>query len=80
MQVALRVTQPTNYRALESPGENHKRLMAQLAQSQNRDAFKALFVFFGPRLKAMMIKSGADHATADDLVQKVMMTVWRKCA
>lgn len=80
MQVALRVTQPTNYRALESPGENHKRLMAQLAQSQNRDAFKALFVFFGPRLKAMMIKSGADHATADDLVQEVMMTVWRKCA
>ena len=80
MQVALRVTQPTNYGALESLGESHKRLMEQVVQTQDRDAFKALFVFFSPRLKAMMIKSGADHATADDLVQEVMMTVWRKCA
>jgi RNA polymerase sigma-70 factor (ECF subfamily) len=79
MQVALQVKQPPEYLTLQTPGDDHKRLMEKVAQSQDRGAFKALFLYFGPRLKAMMMKSGADHATADDLVQDVMMRVWRKC-
>jgi RNA polymerase sigma-70 factor (ECF subfamily) len=78
MQAALRVIQPPEYPSSQSPGENHKRLLARIAHSQDRESFKELFIYFGPRLKAVMMKSGANHATADDLVQDVMLTVWRK--
>jgi len=52
--------------------------MSRIVETRDRDAFRSLFVHFGPRLKAFMVKSGADHALADDLVQDVMMAVWRK--
>lgn len=58
--------------------ETHKALMARIAQHRDRDAFRRLFEHFGPRIKAVMMKSGADGALAEDLVQDVMMTVWRK--
>jgi len=58
--------------------EDHRALMSRIVETRDRDAFRSLFVYFGPRLKAFMVKSGADHALADDLVQDVMMAVWRK--
>ena len=33
---------------------------------------------YGPRVKSWLVKSGSDSALADDLMQDVMMTVWRK--
>jgi len=60
------------------PGDHLKELMARLADDHDRDAFRGLFEHFGPRIKAFMMKSGADGAFAEDLVQDVMMTVWRK--
>ncbi|PTW54334.1 RNA polymerase sigma-70 factor (ECF subfamily) [Breoghania corrubedonensis] len=53
-------------------------LIAQVALRQDRDAFKSLFQYFGPRVKSVMLRAGADHEFAEDLVQEVMMTVWRK--
>ena len=61
-----------------NPGDEHRRLMALVASRRDREAFRALYVHFGPRVKALMIRGGAGHAEADDLVQDVMMTVWRK--
>mgnify|MGYP001951274000 FL=1 len=58
--------------------ETHKALMARVAATRDRAAFRALFDHFGPRIKAIMMKSGADSALAEDIVQDVMMTVWRK--
>lgn len=58
--------------------EEHKFLMRQLAKTRERKFFQELFVYFAPRVKALMMKSGADSAEAEDLVQDVMMTVWRK--
>lgn len=58
--------------------DEHRALIARIVSHRDRDAFKALFDYFGPRVKSLMIKSGADHALADDLVQDVMMTLWRK--
>jgi RNA polymerase sigma-70 factor (ECF subfamily) len=52
--------------------------MAKVATDRDRAAFSELFDYFGPRIKALMLKAGADHALAEDLVQDVMMTVWRK--
>lgn len=53
-------------------------LMSDIASNRDRDAFKALFMHFGPRIKALMLKSGARPEQAEDIVQIVMMTVWRK--
>lgn len=55
-------------------------LIADVASYQDRGAFESLFVRFGPRIKGMMLNSGASADVAEDLVQDVMMTVWRKAS
>ena len=68
-----------NFANNQPDGPNaHRALMARIAATRDRKAFRSLFEFFGPRVKSLMMKAGADHAFADDLVQDVMMTVWRK--
>lgn len=78
MRAALRVTDLPEKTAMIAPTDEHRALIARVASDRDRDAFAALFNHFGPRIKAMMIKGGADHAVAEDMVQDVMMTVWRK--
>ena len=45
---------------------------------QDRAAFAALFQHFAPRIKAYLMKSGADAAMAEECAQDVMTTLWRK--
>ncbi|QDL93625.1 sigma-70 family RNA polymerase sigma factor [Paroceanicella profunda] len=56
----------------------HRVLLERVARHRDRAAFALLFAHFGPRIKALMVRAGADHAQADDLAQDVMLTVWRK--
>ena len=51
-----------------------------IAVSQDADAFARLFAHFAPRVKAFLMKSGADEAMAEECAQDVMATVWRKAA
>lgn len=53
-----------------------------LAVRDNRDriAFGALFDHFAPRLKGFIIRSGASSHQAEEIVQDVMLTIWRKAA
>ncbi len=53
-------------------------LMTAVAERRDRQAFVRLFETFGPRVKAYLIRQGADTASAEDLVQDVMLTVWRR--
>ena len=53
-------------------------LMERVARHRDREAFQRLFLHFGPRIKAVMIRSGTDSDTAEDLAQEVMLTLWRK--
>jgi RNA polymerase sigma-70 factor (ECF subfamily) len=78
MRLAIALTYPIDDDPLKRLADEHKSLIARVAASRDREAFRALFVHFGPRVKALMLKAGADHALAEDLVQDVMMTVWRK--
>ena len=78
MQSALSVTETPIEAPPQRLVDEHRALMARIAVDRDRHAFEALFTYYGPRLKAMLLKSGADHALAEDLVQDVMMTVWRK--
>ena len=51
-----------------------------MAEKSDKRAFGTLFEFFGPRLKSYLKRMGADDAQAEEIVQDVMLTVWRKAA
>lgn len=52
----------------------------KVATAQDATAFAALFDHFAPRVKAFLLKSGADHSVAEECAQDVMVTVWNKAA
>lgn len=47
---------------------------------RDRTAFARLFNFYGPRIRAMLARSGCTGAAADDIVQDAMLKVWHKAA
>jgi len=49
-----------------------------IAANRDRDRFAELFLHFGPRLKSFFLRLGVAPGQAEDLVQEVMLTVWRK--
>jgi RNA polymerase sigma factor (sigma-70 family) len=53
-------------------------LIEHVARERDRTAFGRLFDHFAPRVKSYMRRLGADDATAEDLVQEVMLTVWHR--
>ncbi|MGV8856132.1 MAG: sigma-70 family RNA polymerase sigma factor [Devosia sp.] len=55
-------------------------LLLRVAQSRDKSALALLFSHFGPRIKSMMLKLGANDALAEDLVQETFVSVWRKAA
>jgi RNA polymerase sigma-70 factor (ECF subfamily) len=55
-------------------------LVAQVAVSQDRDAFAALFDHYAPRLAAYLQRLGSEPALAEEIVQDTMATLWRKAA
>lgn len=58
--------------------DRFSRLIAKVAQDRDRQAFEDLFDHFAPRLKAYLMRLGSDAATAEELAQEVMITLWRK--
>jgi RNA polymerase sigma factor (sigma-70 family) len=45
---------------------------------RDQRAFAQLFAYFAPRVKAFLMKSGADEALAEECAQDVMATLWHK--
>lgn len=54
--------------------------VAAVAQQRDQEAFARLFDHFGPRLNGYLMRSGSDPAMAEEVVQDVMTTLWRKAA
>lgn len=54
--------------------------MLAVRDDRDRDAFAALFDHFAPRLKGFIMRTGTGAAQAEEIVQEVMLTVWRKAA
>jgi RNA polymerase sigma-70 factor (ECF subfamily) len=52
--------------------------MLAVRDKRDRGAFAALFDDFAPRLKGFMMRTGAGSDQAEEIVQEVMLTVWRK--
>lgn len=65
--------------SMESPDRDHlAELMEKIAAARDKAAFAALYRHFAPRVKAYLLRQGADAAQAEELSQEVMLTVWRK--
>lgn len=55
-------------------------LIEAIAVRQDRSAFAGLFRFYAPRLKAFIMRGGADSETAQEVAQEALIMVWRKAA
>ena len=53
-------------------------LMRAIAHKRDRNAFAIVFNSYGPKLKAFLMNGGLDRATAEELVQEIMLTVWQR--
>jgi RNA polymerase sigma-70 factor (ECF subfamily) len=53
-------------------------LVFRVRDHQDKAAFAALFRHFAPRVKAFLMKSGADATLAEECAQDVMATLWQK--
>lgn len=54
------------------------KLMIAVRDHRDKDAFARLFDHFAPRLKGFAIRSGVPGGQAEDIVQDVMLAVWKK--
>jgi RNA polymerase sigma-70 factor (ECF subfamily) len=60
------------------PTQDPAALLVRVASERDRAALSTLFGIYGPRVKSMLLKQGADNAMAEDLVQETFVSVWRK--
>jgi len=52
--------------------------MSLIRDHKDQSAFAELFAYFAPRVKAFLMRSGADATLAEECTQEVMATLWHK--
>lgn len=52
--------------------------MIAVRDNRDRAAFAALFDYFAPRLKGFIMRSGVSAHQAEEIVQDVMLAIWRR--
>ncbi|MCX7888820.1 MAG: sigma-70 family RNA polymerase sigma factor [Rhodobacteraceae bacterium] len=52
--------------------------MLRVREARDTAAFEAIFRHYAPRVKAFLMKSGAEPGLAEECMQDVMATVWTK--
>jgi len=58
-------------------GQSTNELLEAVAR-QDRSAFVALFHHFAPRVKSYLMRNGLHEGAAEDVMQEVMLTIWRR--
>lgn len=53
-------------------------LVVAVGSRRDRAAFAGLFAHFAPRLKAYLMRGGCEATAAEEVVQEVMVTLWRR--
>jgi len=53
-------------------------LLRSISEDRDESAFVDLFDHFAPRLKGFFMRSGAQDAMAEEMMQETMLLVWRK--
>ncbi|QFT91390.1 ECF RNA polymerase sigma factor RpoE [Roseovarius sp. THAF9] len=62
----------------EEHTQDWAQVIARIRDKRDRAAFQRLFSHFAPRVKAFLMKSGADASLAEECAQEVMATLWQK--
>ncbi len=72
--------QEKTYKVLKPAAKDQEltTLINLIATRKDKTAFSSLFKLFGPRIKGYLMKLGSNDIVAEDLLQEVMLTVWRK--
>lgn len=60
--------------------ESMSDLLSLIARERSEAAFGELFQRYALKLRAYMLRQGADMATAEELAQETLLVVWRKAA
>jgi RNA polymerase sigma-70 factor (ECF subfamily) len=63
---------------MPAPGSEHTALVTAVAERRDRAAFTVLYDYYSPRLNAWLLRLGMDRASAEELAQEVMVTLWHK--
>lgn len=53
-------------------------LLVKIARDASRPAFAEVFRHFGPRIKTYLVRQGCGNAEAEEVLQEVMLTLWRR--
>lgn len=61
-------------------GAQHVALIRRVAENGDKSAFADLYTYYAPRLKTYLRRLGSSDAAAEELVQDVMLQVWRKAS
>jgi RNA polymerase sigma-70 factor (ECF subfamily) len=67
-----------NQNTFSPGGPDHAALIAKIAAHRDRAAFAELFGYFGPRVKAWMMRAGSNPTASEELAQETMLAVWQK--
>jgi len=79
MNAAPARTRHHDARAHHLPGSaSMAEFLDRIATKRDASAFRELFEIYAPRVKAYMMRQGADATTAEELAQETLLTVWRK--
>ncbi len=54
--------------------------LTAVGERKDADAFSSLFGFFAPRIKSFYLRSGANDALAEEMMQETLLLVWRKAS
>lgn len=73
-----RVMPPTKSKIPSPENEEFVALVTRVRAEKDREAFAKLFRHFAPRVKAFLMKSGANEGLAEECTQEVMATLWTK--
>lgn len=60
--------------------DDHAACLRAVGAHQDKRAFQSLFSYFGPRVKAYVMRLGCQPGQAEELTQETMIKVWRKAS
>ena len=73
-----RMTTPAQRVTAEERPKAMTGCLQAVASHRDRNAFAELFQYYGPRVKSYLLRLGTDDESAEELMQEVMLLVWRK--
>lgn len=80
MHAALSMEPDPSATAASEPSEPMALLVARIASDRDREAFRQLYCYYGPRVKGLMLRKGARPELAEELMQETMLAVWTKAS